>query len=400
MKKTAYGKPLLINAQNSVTQLARIEAVNELMIQDLIFDYPDCLPISEIDESFNPVIPVCKELNTPVGPLDVLMITPSGEITIIETKLWRNPEARRKVVAQILDYAKELATWSYEDLQREINRKLKRKGNTLYKIVQENHSDLLPSESDFVDSVSRNLSRGKFLLLIVGDGMREGAIGISEFLSGASHLHFAFAMVELSLYQGDGIGTLILPKTIVKTVELPKLVVEIPEGLRISYEDDTNDSDQKETPASSPEKERERQFYIKFWNELIRELTFDDPGQPLPKPATSTNLYVYPGRTKRVWISAYFSKSSKRVGVYFRTQNDQEGNEVLAFLDQYKDEMREEFGEKVIWNWDESNDIYVRLSCENVFAPENREEIKEFFKYWLNEFVNVLRPRLKKRHQS
>jgi hypothetical protein len=34
-----------------------------------------------------------------------------------EAKLWRNPEARRQVVGQVLDYAKELARWSYEELQ-------------------------------------------------------------------------------------------------------------------------------------------------------------------------------------------------------------------------------------------------------------------------------------------
>jgi hypothetical protein len=47
------------------------------------------------------------------------MITPNGDIAIIETKLWRNPDARRKVIAQILDYANELSKWTYEDMQRE-----------------------------------------------------------------------------------------------------------------------------------------------------------------------------------------------------------------------------------------------------------------------------------------
>ncbi|MFC2090808.1 DUF4268 domain-containing protein, partial [Bacteroidota bacterium] len=137
MKKTAYGKPLFINPNDKVSVLTKIEAIDEITIQDLIFKFPECLPISDIDESFNPAIPVCKELNTQVGPLDILFVTPNGELIIIETKLWRNPEARRVVVAQILDYAKELASWSYEDLQREINRKLDRKGNSLYELLKE-----------------------------------------------------------------------------------------------------------------------------------------------------------------------------------------------------------------------------------------------------------------------
>ena len=135
MKKSAYGTPLFIGHSDQVSSLIKIEALDELSIQDIIFQHPNCLPISEIEESYNPVIPVCKELMTTVGPLDILMVSPNGELTIIETKLWRNPEARRIVVAQVLDYAKELSSWNYEDLQREVNRRLGTKGNTLYDLV-------------------------------------------------------------------------------------------------------------------------------------------------------------------------------------------------------------------------------------------------------------------------
>lgn len=99
MKKSAYGKPLLIKSDKTKT-INRIENVSESTIQNLVFEFPECLPLSDIDESYNPIIPICKELGTPVGPLDIFMITHNGDIAIIETKLWRNPEARRKVIAQ------------------------------------------------------------------------------------------------------------------------------------------------------------------------------------------------------------------------------------------------------------------------------------------------------------
>jgi hypothetical protein len=57
---------------------------------------------------FRPV-PICTELNTPAGPIDNFMVSPSGLPVLVECKLWRNPEARREVVSQILDYAKESA---------------------------------------------------------------------------------------------------------------------------------------------------------------------------------------------------------------------------------------------------------------------------------------------------
>ncbi|MBN2863895.1 MAG: hypothetical protein JXN62_12070, partial [Bacteroidales bacterium] len=237
MKQTAYGNPMSING-DTLEILTKTVALDEANIQELIFRHPECLPISDIDESFNPAIPVCTELNTPVGPLDILMTTPTGEIIIIETKLWRNPEARRIVVAQILDYAKELAKWTYEDLQREINRRLMSSGNILYKIVSITESPFLLEEKDFIDTISRNLFRGKFLLLIVGDGIREGAAGIAEFLETAGHLSFSFGMIELLVYKKKNDELIIMPRTLAKTVELQKITVEIPLGLSLSRSSD------------------------------------------------------------------------------------------------------------------------------------------------------------------
>lgn len=393
MKQTAYGKPIFLNTKNEVSLLTKVDAEDELAIQELIFNYPQCLPISDIDESYNPVVPVCMELNTTVGPLDILMVSPNGELTIVETKLWRNPEARRKVVAQILDYAKELSNWRYEDLQREINKRLKRKGNTLYNLVKHVYDEQVPAESDFVDSVSRNLERGRFLLLIAGDGIREGAIGIADFLSSAGHLNFSFAMVELNTYIADGVGRLIIPKTLVKTTEIGRMTVEVPRGFTLSRMDDIEPI---KTQSSSPEREQERNFYIRFWNELVAELNFDDPGQPLPNPGTAQNLYVYPGGTKKAWISAYFMKSQRRVGVYFRVSNDKEGKIIWESLAQDREAIKQEFGEDILWNWEDNGDVSVRLYCDDVLSDANRENIKDFFKMWLNEFVNVLRPRLRK----
>jgi hypothetical protein len=49
-------------------------------------------------------------------PIDIFMVTPSGLPVLVECKLWRNPEGRREVIGQILDYAKELSRWSSSDL--------------------------------------------------------------------------------------------------------------------------------------------------------------------------------------------------------------------------------------------------------------------------------------------
>ena len=79
---------------------------NEAWLRDTLFEHPEILPIRDIDPSFGPLIPLCKELRTDAGPLDIAYINQHGQLTLVECKLWRNPEARRKVVAQVLDYVR------------------------------------------------------------------------------------------------------------------------------------------------------------------------------------------------------------------------------------------------------------------------------------------------------
>jgi len=164
MSETQYAAPLFVDHDGAAVLLERVPVAgsdasyNEAFIQDLVFDHPRALPVSEIDRAYEGLVPVCKELNTAAGPLDVLYVTPQGRLVIVEAKLWRNPEARRKVVGQILDYAKELSRWDYSDLQREVSRVTNRKGNALYSIVREKDSSV--EEAAFVDEVSRSLARG------------------------------------------------------------------------------------------------------------------------------------------------------------------------------------------------------------------------------------------------
>ena len=66
------------------------DAVSEAYIQALVHERPACLPIAEIDAMFSGPVPICTELNTPAGPIDNFMVTPSGLPVLIECKLWRS----------------------------------------------------------------------------------------------------------------------------------------------------------------------------------------------------------------------------------------------------------------------------------------------------------------------
>jgi hypothetical protein len=175
-----------------VAQQAGGDAMSEAYIQALVHEHSACLPIAEIDAMFSRPVPICTELNTPAGPIDNFMVTPSGLPVLVECKLWRNPEARREVVSQILDYAKELSRWSSSDVQREVSHRLKRDGNPLLDMVRA--VDPQVDEQQFNDALTANLRRGRFLLLIVGDGIREGVEAIAEYLQLHAGLHFSLGL--------------------------------------------------------------------------------------------------------------------------------------------------------------------------------------------------------------
>lgn len=394
MKKTAHGNPVLVSKRKNVI-LQAVSPLLEKDIQDLVFENPECLPISDIDESYNPIIPVCKELYTSAGPLDILMITPNGDLIIIETKLWSNPEARRKVVAQILDYAKELSKWTYSDLQREVNRKLGTKGNVLFDIAVNASSDSSINEIDFVDAVSRNLRIGKFMLIIAGDGIREGAKNLTEFINKAGNLNFSLAMVELPIFKTPTEELLVFPRTVVKTVEIQKINIEVAEGITIvsspQGQDEFTDKD------VTKEVQERRDFFTGFWSEFIDQLQFDDPEQTEPKVSKGPNLYIYPGKDKNNWVSCYFMHSTKRVGVYFRFHSNQKGQSQKEQLEEYKEDIKNELGHEVVWAWDSSptDGFGIRMNVEDVYAPKSRKAVLEFFTKWSNSYVNVMRPKLK-----
>ena len=86
-------------------------SVDEARLQELLFDHPECLPIPAIDPAYADAVPICRELRVPAGSIDALFVNHLGRLTLCEFKLWRNPQARREVIGQILDYAKDLASW-------------------------------------------------------------------------------------------------------------------------------------------------------------------------------------------------------------------------------------------------------------------------------------------------
>lgn len=229
----------------------RVEgSFDEAWLQDLIFRHPELLPVGEISPSHAPLIPACRELGTPVGPLDALFVNPEGELTLVECKLWRNPQARREVVGQILDYTKEFTKWSYEDLQREVSRARKESGNVLPELARQVAPDL--DDAAFIDSVSRNLRNGRFLLLIVGDGIREGVESIVDFVETHASLQFTLALTELAVFRLGAEHLIVQPRVLARTALVRRHVVELAsEGLQLTSDEPGKGGGRRRSRTSS-----------------------------------------------------------------------------------------------------------------------------------------------------
>lgn len=105
-----HGHPVFIANQNAPgVVLSTNSDFSEEQLQQLVHEHPEALPINEIDAAFEGAISICRELNTRAGPIDNFLIIPSGFPVIVECELWSNTQARREVVGQVLDHAKELA---------------------------------------------------------------------------------------------------------------------------------------------------------------------------------------------------------------------------------------------------------------------------------------------------
>lgn len=243
--------------------------IDEATLQELLFDHPECLPIAAIDSAYSNSVPVCRELSVPAGSVDALYVNALGRLTLCEFKLWRNPQARREVIGQILDYAKDLASWGYEDLQRQVSLALGREGsNVLYELVSKRHPDVV--EAEFVDNVTRHLRRGEFLLLVVGDGIRERAEKIVDFVQSHSGLRFTLALVEAALYRDGPDRLLVQPRVLARTEIVQRFVVEGATRLQSVEEE-------PDVPEGDWEKETGR-----FWRAVFSEdFAFADPDSEL-----------------------------------------------------------------------------------------------------------------------
>jgi hypothetical protein len=397
-----YGTPVIISAEGHEQVLKRrsfggggVDSYDEDWLQTLLMSHAQLLPVSQIDRAYERLVPVCRELMTPAGPLDVLYATPEGRLVIVEAKLWRNPEARRKVIGQILDYATEISRWTYEDLQREVSIAARRQSSAtldLFEIVRARYPDV--SEPQFVDDVTRALASGHFLLLIVGDGIREGTAAIANFLDRGGNLHFGLGLIEMAIFDLPGGGRLVEPRVLAKTVELKRTILVTPNGRVVL--DQHADADQEGQQVDETE-DPKRKVCIDFWGVFLEQLELDDQSQPVPANGTGMANRFFPlPPTGKSWISAWIGPyGGNKAGVYITFSRDGEGDAAFDFLQRQQVAIDREIGLPTTWHSKSGKHfVSVERQFQDVLELAARPEIHAYLSDATNRFVNAFRHRL------
>ena len=105
----------------------------------------------------SPLVFAVSEFGLPgSGSTDVLAFSAQGDIAIVECKLAANPEIKRKVIGQILEYAAYLWKMNYEQVD---NRIQQMKGKSLAELVAESIAGGWDEEL-FRDGIRETLDKG------------------------------------------------------------------------------------------------------------------------------------------------------------------------------------------------------------------------------------------------
>ncbi len=360
--------------------------VDEATLQELLFDHPECLPVAAIDPVYGDPVPICRELRVDAGSIDALYANSLGRLTLCEFKLWRNPQARREVVGQILDYAKDLAALGYEDLQRQVALALGRKGgNVLYDLISKRNRDVI--EADFVENVTRNLRRGEFLLLIVGDGIREEVEEIVDFIGRHSGLHFNLALVEAALYADRANHLIIQPRVLARTEIWRRFVVD--DG--VAEEAVSADVDDEQEPLSDQEAEN-----LRFWKAVVQDLDFADERVERPVSRRLPTIHVLVSNSGfggwALSFTAYIHRGEETMGCFVACRKgypreQRVVDEALASLDELRERMGSDLDE-----WEQGGRPrfgFWREDLSFLSSSETSEEYQEAVS-WMCEHLNRL----------
>jgi len=160
--------------------------------------------------------------------MDILLLTSDAELIIVETKLWRNPEKSRTVMAQVIDYAKELSKWGYDDLNDAVISAQRNQNSSnilsLRDIVEREFSS--QNTTDLLEILSQNLQHGNISLTIIGDKISPNLMLLSDTIQSSPGLNFRLTLIEMKLFSYKN-AIILIPDIVGKTKEVVRVDISV-----------------------------------------------------------------------------------------------------------------------------------------------------------------------------
>ncbi|HNR97617.1 MAG TPA: hypothetical protein PKH89_11730 [Anaerolineae bacterium] len=179
-------------------------------LQELLEQNPYLLK----DDSEPEVVTVSREVGLPVaGSLDLLLLDKTGLPVAVEVKLERNPQSRREVVAQAIDYITDLSSRTFEELDDLVEGKL---SEAVYGVVGE--QDPLPCRR----RCAENLRAGRFRLVIAVDSAPDPLVRNVQYL--ADHADIDIRLIAITKYDH---GRILVPRVMARRLRLPPVVRKV-----------------------------------------------------------------------------------------------------------------------------------------------------------------------------
>ena len=369
------------------------EARSEKWLQQLLFRHVELIPITTIAPGTGGLVPVSRELGLPKAGgtvyLDMLAVTPEGRLVLVECKLWRNPQARREVLAQILEYAGLLREWSYSDLTAKLKAVLGSESeNPLFELVQHQFPEV--GEAEFVDRVAECLRSGDFLLIIAGDGIRSDVQTLTDQINHGSGISARLALVEFQLWI-DGAGrTLVIPSLPLRTEIIRQRIVVTPEGRPVALEPEESERGGV-TAADAAVSSELRDAQRSFWERFIAEAKYDHPDQPKPRHGGYGWVKI-PMPVPAKFMTAYRTREG-RGGLMLRL-TDETGEHAFEEIRAEQRSLEQQIGSGIALHKDASDPFNGLIE---ITFPGNTGNSEAFLAWLLdvaNRAVTALRPML------
>ena len=149
--------------------------------------------------------------------VDHLIIDQDAVPTLAEVKRGSNPEIRRTIVGQLLEYAAHASeTWTAEELRGMFERQSEARGrDAATELATLLETDGAPDMDEFWEAVSTNLAAKRLRLLFVADFIPDSLARVVEFLN-AQMPTIEVLAVEIKRFHGPSAQTLV-PRVIGRT---------------------------------------------------------------------------------------------------------------------------------------------------------------------------------------